>query len=76
MDRASYELGKSVFTGNYAPSANGGDKATQVEELTSLQARLPRSVRDRANLAGYAGELSDEQMEALRYYLKKRYKLQ
>jgi hypothetical protein len=76
IDRASYELGKKVFAGQFPRSDQAGDAAVQLELLENLQNRLPLKARAGVSLVNYAGQLDDEQVEALQYFLKKRYKVE
>ncbi len=75
MDRASYQMGKMVFSGEFTVSERPGEAAAQIRILRQLQAKLPLAARKRANLPAHPGKLSDEQLEALRYFLAKRYKV-
>jgi hypothetical protein len=74
IDRASYELGKHVFSGKVEASANAG--AEQQAELKALRERLPSKARSKERFSEQAGQLSEEQVAALRYFLQKRYKVQ
>jgi len=73
IDRASYELGKKVFAGEFV--AEEGDREAQTTLLAALQEKLPSRARTRADLPTYAGRLNSQQIEALQYFLKKRYKV-
>lgn len=75
VDRGAYELGKKVFAGEFAKSSAHGDAVVQTELLTNLHENLPRRAHARSKIVSYAGQLSEEQIEALRYFLKKRYKV-
>lgn len=72
VDRAAYALGKQVFAGEFTPSA--GNAETQASQLLALYKKLPKKANARHDITEYAGKLSDEQMDALRYFLLKRYK--
>ena len=77
VDRSQYELGKKVFLGEFLGSAGGAPDATaQAEALRELQSKLPASVRGRVDLSSLGGSLSTEEMDALRYFLKRRYKVE
>lgn len=71
VDRAKYDLGQKVFNGKTAPVA--GNAAAQAPRLNALQSWLPASVAHRKNLPALAGQLSDEQLNALEYYVNQRY---
>jgi len=73
VDRATYELGKHVFAGEIETSHEAGP--AQVGQLEELKEKLPARARAREGFTELAGRLSDEQVEALRYYLQKRYKV-
>jgi hypothetical protein len=75
VDRGLYELGKKVFAGKFAMASEPGDASSQGALLSSLQQRLPRKARAKAEFASYAGQLSAEQIEGLQYFLSKRYKI-
>ena len=68
-------MGKKVFAGEFAKSATPADAAAQGELLTDLHESLPRKARLKSNIQDYAGQLSTEQIEALQYFLQKRYKI-
>jgi hypothetical protein len=76
VDRGAYELGKKVFAGEFTKAATPGDAASQATLLTSLHENLPAKARSKSKIASYSGQLSDEQVVALQYFLKKRYKIQ
>jgi hypothetical protein len=75
-DYAKYELGKQVSTGRIELAERSEETFDdQSTVLSSLQSRLPRGARKRLDLPVYAGRLSPEQLDALHYYLKVRYKV-
>ncbi len=74
LDTPKYELGKRLFAGEVTGTAAAAD-ARQLERLQQLQGRLPLAVRKRANLGALAGRLATEQLEALEYFLKVRYRV-
>ncbi len=74
LDAQKYDLGKRVFAGEVAGSATAANPK-QAERLQRLQSRLPVAVRKRTDLAALAGRLSPEQMDALEYFLKVRYRV-
>ena len=70
-------IGKKVFTGKADLSEfDATREPPQREVLTSITARLPRRARSKAELVELAGRLADEQLDALRYYVKVRYKIE
>lgn len=74
IDRASYELGKKIFAGEFVEN-EASNREPQIALLEELQDKLPSRARARADLPAYAGKLNPDQLEALRYFLKKRYKV-
>ena len=75
-DYPKYALGKSVSTGSVALPETPSDSAGEQEPvLDELQTQLPRSARARLDLPALAGRLTPDQLEALQYYLKVRYRI-
>ena len=74
LDTQKYEVGKRLFAGEVAGTAPNAD-ARQLERLQQLQGRLPLAVRKRADLGALAGRLTAEQLVALEYFLKVRYRV-
>ena len=70
------ELGKKIYSGQFARSENPAAAEEQRAALEALQARLPMRARNDVDLAGYAGQLDEEQYAALLYFLKKRFKVE
>lgn len=70
MDDAHYALGKAVFTGKARRVSNPAATKRQKAQLTQLAGRLGR---EGTSLPSLAGQLSDEQMQALEYYVQKRF---
>jgi hypothetical protein len=54
----------------------GETAAVQRARLESLQAGLPEKVRAKKDLPSMAGKISNEQLDALDYYLRQRYPTQ
>lgn len=71
VDRDKYDLGQKVFNGK-APAVQG-DAAAQRSRLEALQRRLPEKVAAKKDLTDLAGKLSQEQLEALEYFVQQRY---
>lgn len=74
-ERDKYALGKKVFTRKadklaVQPQAN---REAQQKRLAELQARLPASTQKKVNLPALAGKLTAEELDALQYYVSKRY---
>lgn len=75
-DYPKYELGRSVSQGRIPlPEPQAEVREQQAQVLAELADQLPRSARARLDLAGMAGRLSFEQLDAVRYYLKIRYRV-
>lgn len=75
VDRGLYELGKKVFTGEFVRASVPGTAASQGDLLRDLYERLPHKARAKSQLASYAGQLTAEQIDALLYFMKKRYRI-
>jgi hypothetical protein len=74
LDSGKYSLGKKIYTGKAELRASPGAEAAQQEaRLRALQNRLPKSAGKKVNLPSLAGKLSARELEALEYYVDKRY---
>ena len=71
MDSTRYGLGKSVFSGKAKRVSNPSAAKKQKARLTQLASA---SGEDGASLPALAGQLSNEQMDALDYYVSKRFR--
>jgi hypothetical protein len=71
VDRDKFDLGQKVFSNRMALAQ--GDAAAQRPRLQALQAQLPEKVAKKKDLTALAGKLSDQQLEALEYYVAQRY---
>lgn len=75
-DYPKYELGRNVSNGRIElPEPAAEMLEFQAPILDDLHQQLPRSARGRLDLAMLAGRLSPEQLDAVRYYLKIRYRV-
>jgi hypothetical protein len=75
-DYPKYELGRSVSQGRIAlPAPEREFMEPQALVLESLASQLPRSARARIDLESLAGRLTSQQLDAVRYYLKVRYRV-
>jgi hypothetical protein len=74
-DRERYELGKKIYSGKARLSAQPSTEALKLQEsrLRRLQARLPESAQKRTDLTALAGRLTPAEMDALEYYVDKRF---
>jgi hypothetical protein len=73
IDRAKYDLGQRVFNAKTVIAAQGGDAAAQRTRLQAIQNRLPEKVAKKKDLTALAGKLTEEQLDALDYFVKERY---
>lgn len=71
VDRDKFDLGQKVFNQKAAPGQ--GDAAAQRSRLQALQTQLPAKVAKKKDLTAFAGKLSEQQLEALEYYVSQRY---
>ena len=70
LDNNRYALGKAVFTGKAPRTANPSAAKKQRTQLAHL---AEVSGKQGASLPSLAGQLSNEQMDALNYYVSKRF---
>jgi len=76
LEATQYNLGKKIFTGKAElPEPSAELLGEQTGQLTALQSLLPDKARARTDVTLLAGRLSDEQSEALAYYVSVRYKV-
>lgn len=71
VDRDKYDLGQKTFNGKTAPVQ--GNATAQRARLEALQRKLPEKVAAKKDLTSLAGKLSEEQLDALEYYVQQRY---
>ncbi len=71
VDWDKYDLGQKVFNGKTPPGR--GDAAAQKPRLQAVQAKLPEKVARKKDLTTLAGQLTEEQLQALQYYVEQRY---
>ena len=76
LDREAYDQGKRVFAMTADAGEAGGDRDAQLAVLEAWQAELPARVARSKDLTALAGTISDEQLEQLGYFLKRRYKIE
>jgi hypothetical protein len=73
-DREKFHLGKSVYNQEIEFSAIDKSKeVSQAERLDYLQGSLPNTEKRRVNLPDLAGKLTDEQIDALEYFISIRF---
>lgn len=70
MDDGKYAAGKAVFTGKAPLTRNA---AASKQQRARLQALAQQSGAAGANLPALAGRLTAEQLDALEYYVARRY---
>ena len=73
VDQASYDLGARILQGG-RDEEQLGHLAAEERVLASLESRLP-APRKPERLTSLAGRLTPEQLDALEYYLRVRYRL-
>ena len=71
IDRDQYDLGQKVYNGKTATAQ--GNASAQRTRLQALQSRLPENVAKKKDLPSLAGKITDQQLEALDYYINHRY---
>jgi hypothetical protein len=71
VDRDKYDLGQKAFNGKTAPVQ--GNATAQRARLEALQRQLPEKVAAKKDLTSLAGKLSQEQLDALEYFVQQRY---
>lgn len=71
VDKDRFDLGQKVFNGKIAPTQS--DAALQRSRLEALQTQLPARVAKKKKLTNLAGKLTHEQLQALEYFIGRRY---
>ena len=77
IDGTRFNLGKDIYSGKIdlpADPFNEANYETQNIILTRLKITLPKSVVKKLDAAAFAGRLTKEQFDSLRYFLIKRFK--
>jgi hypothetical protein len=76
-ERAKYSLGKRIFNDKLKPDAEQavveGAAEKQQPRLEKLQKLLPERVARKKDLTDFAGKLNQEQLDALEFYVNKRF---
>ena len=74
-DKEKYELGKKIYSGKARLSAQPTAEAAKTQEarLRALQARLPEPAQRKTDLRALSGRLTSAEMDALEYYVNKRF---
>lgn len=73
-ERAYYGLGQRIYTGKLKVKAwPEADVQAQHKQLTALQGLLPERVARKKDLTTFTGKLSEQQLRALTYYVKRRF---
>ncbi|MBM9588851.1 hypothetical protein JWG41_00210 [Leptospira sp. 201903075] len=74
QDREKYHLGKAVFNQDISLEKQANVKLSDQEErLEYLQGSLPNTEKRRVNLPDFAGKLTEEQLQALEYFVQVRF---
>lgn len=78
-DSVRYELGKAIFSGKASlpreAKVTASDREARERRLADWQKQLPAKARPSDGLTALAGRMTNDQMAALEYYLKVRYKV-
>lgn len=78
-DSVRYELGKAIFLGKASlpreAKLPAGEREAQERRLTGWQKQLSAKARPPGELTALAGRMTSDQLAALEYYLKVRYKV-
>jgi len=72
MNREKYGLGQKIYDGSVKPMG-GGDASTQVDRLKMAQSKLPADAMKTKNLPALAGKLSAAELDALEYFVDRRF---
>lgn len=76
VDAQRYLSGKEIFTGKQVlPTPSPSTEPDQRGRLQALAQRLPKQAKPEPPLESLAGRLTEEQLDALQYYLAIRFKL-
>ncbi len=76
-DKEKFHLGKSIYNIEIEISKDATNKSeTQLTRLEFLQNSLPNPEKKRVNLPKLAGKLTDNQLDALEYFLSIRFNIQ
>ncbi|BDA77916.1 hypothetical protein LPTSP3_g08460 [Leptospira kobayashii] len=74
-DREKFHLGKAVFNQEVelATATDKTKEVAQAERLDYLQGALPNTEKRRVSLPDFAGKLTEEQLDALEYFVSIRF---
>ena len=74
-DKEKYELGKKIYSGKARLSALASTDTMRQQQarLKMLQTRLPESAQNKIYLPTLAGRLTPAEMDALEFYVNKRF---
>ncbi|XDD45627.1 hypothetical protein AB3N60_13040 [Leptospira sp. WS39.C2] len=76
QDREKYHLGKAIFNQEISlDSKTISNASDQEERLEYLQGSLPNTEKRRVNLPELSGKLSEEQLQALEYFVQVRFNI-
>ncbi len=75
-DREKYHLGKAIYNSEITlGSVSSSVEKEQLDKLEFLQGSIPNTEKRRVNLPELAGKLSNEQLEALEYFISIRFNI-
>lgn len=73
LDHEKYNLGKSIFNGQTQLNAQESEPHQSIM-LADIREQLPERLKDDFQPSAYAGKLDEDQLDALDYYVMKRFK--
>ncbi|EOQ87357.1 hypothetical protein LEP1GSC202_3595 [Leptospira yanagawae serovar Saopaulo str. Sao Paulo = ATCC 700523] len=78
QDREKYHLGKAIYNQEVSlekPTNTNINTTDQEERLEYLQGSLPNTEKRRVNLPDFSGKLTEEQLQALEYFIQVRFNI-
>ncbi|TGM32278.1 hypothetical protein [Leptospira biflexa] len=76
QDREKYHLGKAIFNQEIVLEKQSNTNINdQDERLEYLQGSLPNTEKRRVNLPDLSGKLTEEQLQALEYFIQVRFNI-
>lgn len=76
QDREKYHLGKAIFNQEISlEKQTNSNLNDQEERLEYLQGSLPNTEKRRVNLPELSGKLTEEQLQALEYFIQVRFNI-
>ncbi|MCW7463465.1 hypothetical protein [Leptospira limi] len=76
QDREKYHLGKAIFNQELTLEKQSNINSNEQDErLEYLQGSLPNTEKRRVNLPDLSGKLTEEQLQALEYFVQVRFNI-